>query len=87
MLEENGEDKIVKVANEQVPKRIGEKRTLLNNILRRKANWIRHKMRANQLLCDVTDLIFSSSVSSSFPLTQSPKVSGLIFSNDLNSIS
>ena len=34
-----------KVANEQVIERIGEKRTLLNNILRRKANWIRHFLR------------------------------------------
>ena len=29
-----------KVTNEQVLDRIGEKRTLLKNILRRKANWI-----------------------------------------------
>ena len=29
-----------KVNNEQILQRIGEKRTLLNNILRRKANWI-----------------------------------------------
>ena len=29
-----------KVTNEQVLGRIGERRTLLNNILRRKANWI-----------------------------------------------
>ena len=28
-----------KVTNEQVLERVGEKRTLLNNILRRKANW------------------------------------------------
>ena len=35
VLEENGEDKIVReVNNEQVFERIGEKRTLLNNILR-----------------------------------------------------
>ena len=31
-----------KVSNEQVLERIGEKRTLLNNILHRKANWIGH---------------------------------------------
>ena len=31
-----------KVTNEQVFDRIGEKRTLLNNILRRKVNWIGH---------------------------------------------
>ena len=30
----------MKVANEQALDRIGNKRTLLNNILRRKANWI-----------------------------------------------
>ena len=30
--------------------RIGEKRTLLNNILRRKANWIGHILRRNCLL-------------------------------------
>ena len=30
-----------KVTNEQVIDRIGETRTLLNNILRRKANWLR----------------------------------------------
>ena len=29
-----------KVTNEQVLERIGEKRTFLNNILRRKNNWI-----------------------------------------------
>ena len=34
-----------KVTNEQVLDRIGEKRTLLNNILRRKANWICHILR------------------------------------------
>ena len=36
-----------KVANEQVLDRIGEKRTLINNILRRKANWIGHILRKN----------------------------------------
>ena len=34
-----------KVTNEQDLDRIGEKRTLLNNILRRKANWIDHILR------------------------------------------
>ena len=38
VVEENGEDKIEKVTNE-VLERIGEKKTLLNNILNRKANW------------------------------------------------
>ena len=31
-----------KATNEEVLKRVGEKRTLQNNILRRKANWIGH---------------------------------------------
>ena len=39
-----------KVTNEQVLYSIGEKRTLLNNILRRKANWIGHILRRNCLL-------------------------------------
>ena len=34
-----------KVTNEQVLDRTGEKRTLLNNILRRKVNWIDHMLR------------------------------------------
>ena len=40
-----------KVTNEQLLDRIGEKRTLLNN-LRRKANWIGHILRRNYLLHD-----------------------------------
>ena len=36
-----------KAINEQVLARIGEKRTLLNNILSRKVNWIGHIMRTN----------------------------------------
>jgi hypothetical protein len=39
-----------KITNEQVLDRIGEKRTLLNNIIRRKANWIGHILRRNCLL-------------------------------------
>ena len=39
-----------KVTNEQVLDHIGEKRTLLNNILPRKANWIGHNPRSNCLL-------------------------------------
>ena len=54
VLEENGEDKVVRVSNEQVLNRIGEKRTLLNNILRRKANWIGH-LRRNCLLHDAIE--------------------------------
>ena len=34
-----------KVTNEPVLERIGEERTLMNNILRRKANWIDHILR------------------------------------------
>ena len=38
VLEENGEDKMAReVTNEQFLECIGEKRTLLNNILRRKS--------------------------------------------------
>ena len=56
MLEENGEDKrSEKVTNEQVLHRIGEKRTLLNNVLRREANWIGHILRRNCLLHDVIE--------------------------------
>ena len=43
------------VTIEQVLDRIGEKRTLLNNILRRKANWIGHILRRNFLLHDVIE--------------------------------
>ena len=44
-----------KVTNEQVFERIGEKRILLNNILRRKANWIGHILRRNCLHQDAID--------------------------------
>ena len=44
-----------KVTNEQVLKRIGEKRTLLNIILRRKVNWIGHILRRNCLLHDAIE--------------------------------
>ena len=36
-----------KVTNEEVLERIGEKRQLLNNILRRKNNWISQILRRN----------------------------------------
>ena len=49
VLEENGEDKIEEVTNERVLERIGEKRALLNNILRSKPNWIDHILRRNCL--------------------------------------
>ena len=38
-----------KVTNEQLLDLIGEKRTLINNIVRRKANWIGHILRRNFL--------------------------------------
>ena len=38
-----------KVTKEQFLERIGEKRTLLNNNLRKKANWIGHILRRNCL--------------------------------------
>ena len=44
-----------KVTNEQVLDRIGEKRTLLNNILPRKANWIGQILRRNCLLHDTIE--------------------------------
>ena len=39
-----------KVTNKEILGRIGEKRTLVNNILSRKANWIGHILRRNCLL-------------------------------------
>ena len=50
VLEENGEDTMVRESNEQILERIGEKNTFLNNILRRKANWIGQILRRNCLL-------------------------------------
>ena len=44
-----------KVTNEQVLDCIGEKRTLLNNILHRKANRISHILRRNCLLHDAIE--------------------------------
>ena len=44
-----------KVTIEQVLDRTGEKRTLLKNILRRKANWIGHILRKNCLLHDAIE--------------------------------
>ena len=55
MLEENGEDKMVKVANDLVLVHIGEKRILLNKILRRKVNWIGDILRGNCLLHDAIE--------------------------------
>ena len=39
-----------KIINEQILERIGEKRTLLNNIIGRKTNWLGHILRRNCLL-------------------------------------
>ena len=44
-----------KVTIEQVFDRIGEKRTPINNILCRKANWIGHILRRNCLLHDAIE--------------------------------
>ena len=44
-----------KVINDQVLEHIGEKRTLLNNVLRRKANSIGHILRRNCLLHDAIE--------------------------------
>ena len=43
------------LTNEQVVDCIGEKRILLNNILRRKANWIGHILRRNCLFHDAIE--------------------------------
>ena len=57
VLEENGEDKrSEKVNNEEDLERLGEKGTLLNNILRRKAVWIGHILRINCLLHDAIEV-------------------------------
>ena len=44
-----------KVTNEEGLKRIGEKRLLINNILRRKVNWIGHILRRDYLLYDAIE--------------------------------
>ena len=45
----------IKVTNKQVLQRIGEKMTLINNILRRKANWSGHILRINCVLHDTIE--------------------------------
>ena len=45
-----------KATNVKVLERIGEKRALLNNILRRKANWFDPILRRNCLLHDVIEI-------------------------------
>ena len=42
-------------ASEQVTDHIGEKKILINNIIRRKANWVGHILRRNCLLHDVIE--------------------------------
>ena len=44
-----------KVTNEQVLERMREKRTILNNILRRKVNLISHILRRKCLLHDAVE--------------------------------
>ena len=44
-----------KVTNEVILERIGEKTALLNNILRRKVNWIRHILGRKCFLHDATE--------------------------------
>ena len=44
-----------KVTNEEVQEHIGEKRTLLNNILHRKASWVSHILRRNCLIHDAIE--------------------------------
>ena len=48
-----------KVTNE-VHERIGEKRTLLNNILHGKANWIVHILRRNPLHVAIEEQVMGS---------------------------
>ena len=47
-MEENGEDKMVRLTS-QFLERIGKKRTLLSNILRRNPNRLGHILRTNWL--------------------------------------
>ena len=47
MLEKKGQDKTEKVTNEEILEFIGEKRTILNNILCKEATWIGHILRRN----------------------------------------
>jgi hypothetical protein len=45
VMEENGEDKRSEKVTNEVLERIGEKRTLLNSVLCRKANWFGHILK------------------------------------------
>ena len=55
VLEENGEDIMVREVTNEILERIGEKWTLLNSIIRRKASWIGHILTRNCLLHDVIE--------------------------------
>ena len=44
-----------KVTNEEVLKRLGDKETFINSILRRKANWVSYVLRRNCLLHDAIE--------------------------------
>ena len=55
MLEKNGENKRLEKVTNKVLQCIGEKRTLLNNILHRKVNWIGHILRINFLRHDAIE--------------------------------
>ena len=44
-----------KVTNEKVIELIGDRRTLINDVLYRKANWICHNLRRNCLLHDIIE--------------------------------
>ena len=53
---ENEEDKMVRENDQRRSfKHIGENRTLLNNILNKKTNWIGHILRKNCLLHDAIE--------------------------------
>ena len=44
-----------KIANEEVLSRVGEKRSMIETIVRRKKNWIGHKMRGDGLMKEVLE--------------------------------
>ena len=44
-----------KITNEEVLRRVGEKRTIFETIVRRKKNWIGHIMRGDGLMKEVME--------------------------------
>ena len=44
-----------KITNEEVLRRVGEKRSMLETIVRRKKNWIGHIMRGDELMKEVME--------------------------------